>query len=82
MNEADQPSKSVTDVHVVYECRCPCGSLLAKQSIDGIELKCRRCKRVVFIPWETPSTWQTVTTRSPKGQSEQGEPGQKNGRPQ
>lgn len=32
------------------ECRCDCGSLLARLSAVGIELKCRRCKRVVVLP--------------------------------
>ncbi|WP_433937096.1 hypothetical protein AB3662_20885 [Sorangium cellulosum] len=30
--------------------RCDCGSLLARHVAGGIELKCRRCKRVVVIP--------------------------------
>lgn len=33
--------------------RCPCGSLIARRVPDGIELKCRRCKRVVVIPLQT-----------------------------
>lgn len=30
--------------------RCACGSLLARRVPEGIELKCRRCKRTVVIP--------------------------------
>jgi phage FluMu protein Com len=30
--------------------RCLCGSLLANVKKNGIELKCRKCKRVVMIP--------------------------------
>ncbi|AUX32776.1 MULTISPECIES: hypothetical protein [Sorangium] len=30
--------------------RCDCGSMLARHVAGGIELKCRRCKRVVVIP--------------------------------
>ena len=30
--------------------RCCCGSLLARLVNDGVELKCRRCKRQVVIP--------------------------------
>ena len=30
--------------------RCACGSLVARHVSDGIELKCRRCKRIVIIP--------------------------------
>jgi transposase len=32
------------------ECRCSCGSLLARLVEDGVELKCRRCKRTVVVP--------------------------------
>ncbi len=31
------------------QCRCECGNLLAKIALDGIEVKCRRCKRIVLI---------------------------------
>lgn len=32
------------------ECRCACGSLLARVVPSGVELKCRRCKRVLILP--------------------------------
>ena len=32
------------------DLRCLCGSLVAKVTKIGIELKCRRCKRVALIP--------------------------------
>lgn len=32
-----------------HECRCGCGSLLARLRPDGLELKCRRCKRVITL---------------------------------
>ena len=31
------------------DCRCGCGSLLARLRPAGVELKCRRCKRVVVL---------------------------------
>jgi len=31
--------------------RCSCGSLLARMVADGVELKCRRCKRQVVVPF-------------------------------
>lgn len=31
--------------------RCVCGSLLARRVPEGIELKCRRCKRAMIIAW-------------------------------
>jgi phage FluMu protein Com len=46
---------------VAAERRCACGSLLARLCADGVELKCRRCKRVVVIPWQTSATWHGVT---------------------
>ena len=31
--------------------RCLCGNLVAKVSFDGVEILCRRCKRIHVIPW-------------------------------
>lgn len=33
------------------DIRCACGNLLARWRVDGIELKCRRCRRLVVIPF-------------------------------
>ncbi len=33
------------------ERRCLCGQLLARLSKAGVEIKCKRCRRVVVIPW-------------------------------
>jgi len=30
--------------------RCCCGSLLARVIAEGVELKCRRCKRRIVVP--------------------------------
>jgi phage FluMu protein Com len=30
--------------------RCGCGQLMAKQTEEGLEIKCKRCKQVYFIP--------------------------------
>jgi hypothetical protein len=36
--------------HCAGDCRCACGSLLARV-VDGVvELKCRRCKRTHRVP--------------------------------
>lgn len=32
------------------DCRCVCGSLVARLVDDGVELKCRRCKRTLVVP--------------------------------
>ena len=34
------------------DCRCLCGSLIARRVDRGVELKCRRCKRVLLVPWD------------------------------
>ncbi len=31
------------------DCRCACGALMARRTGDGIEFKCRRCKRTWLI---------------------------------
>ena len=31
------------------QCRCSCGSLLARVIAEGLELKCRKCKSLVLI---------------------------------
>lgn len=31
------------------ECRCVCGNLVARVVAEGVELKCRRCKRVLLV---------------------------------
>ena len=41
MSQAPQPTG---------DCRCLCGSLLARVVAGGVELKCRRCKRTVVVP--------------------------------
>jgi phage FluMu protein Com len=33
------------------DLRCACGSLLAKVTPSGIEIKCRKCKRIQIIPY-------------------------------
>ena len=35
------------------DVRCDCGSLLARWTAAGIEIKCRRCKRLVVLPLES-----------------------------
>jgi hypothetical protein len=34
------------------DLRCGCGSLLARRTRLGIELKCRRCKRTIVLRFE------------------------------
>jgi hypothetical protein len=35
--------------------RCECGSLLARLTPRGVEIKCRRCKRITIVPLENVS---------------------------
>lgn len=35
------------------DARCDCGNLLARLTARGVEVKCRRCKRIFVIPLET-----------------------------
>ena len=34
------------------QCRCSCGTLLARVVAEGLELKCRKCKSLVLISHE------------------------------
>lgn len=36
-------------------CRCSCGNLLARLTEHGVEIKCKRCKRLVLFRWEEES---------------------------
>ena len=40
--------------------RCLCGSMLARLVPEGVELKCRRCKRQVIVPLERNKTAKAV----------------------
>ena len=44
------------------ETRCECGQLIAKVRGQGLELKCKRCKRIVVIPFASIKGWNTVTS--------------------
>jgi len=52
--ESRQPQKLreiVAPTKPENSLRCGCGSLLARLVEDGVELKCRRCKRQVVVPF-------------------------------
>ncbi|MCS6294154.1 MAG: hypothetical protein H8J66_13875 [Nitrospira sp.] len=44
------------------ETRCECGQLIAKVCGQGIELKCKRCKRIVIIPFSSIEGWSAVAS--------------------
>ena len=37
------------------ECRCLCGSLIARRVPGGVELKCRRCKLNIVLAFDLPA---------------------------
>jgi phage FluMu protein Com len=41
------------------EVRCECGHLLAKLTAEGLEMKCRRCKRIHVLQI-SPTTLTSV----------------------
>jgi phage FluMu protein Com len=45
------------------QCRCECGNLLAKMAPEGIEMKCRRCKRIVLIRFADIEGYEPLTQR-------------------
>ena len=59
------PLEQMTDV------RCGCGRLMAKRTPMGLELKCPRCKEVIFFEWqsEKKSSGQRSQHPAPKHQT-------------
>ena len=51
---------------VNQEARCECGQLIAKLQRTGIELKCKRCKRIVAIPFSSMEGHPAPYVRSGK----------------
>jgi len=43
------------------ETRCECGQLIAQVRGQGLELKCKRCKRITVIPFTSIKGWSAVT---------------------
>ena len=52
MQSRSQPPQNKSPAFASTEnaLRCCCGSLLARVVADGVEIKCRRCKRQVVLP--------------------------------
>ena len=51
--------------HEAGETRCECGQLIAKLRQAGIELKCKRCKRIVLIPFSAIEGWASPSPSLP-----------------
>ncbi len=45
----------------VSEIRCHCGQLMARVVDAGLELKCKRCRRLVVIPFSSIKGWPMHT---------------------
>lgn len=45
-------AKKEAEKDATLDFRCDCGGLMAKIIPSGIEIKCRRCKRLHRIPFE------------------------------
>lgn len=41
------------------DLRCDCGNLLARVAKEGIELKCKRCKRLILVPFSELEGFET-----------------------
>ena len=54
-------SQAVADVS---ETRCECGQLMAKVKGLALELKCKRCKRIVIIPFNAIEGWTAASSRT------------------
>ena len=50
-NTDDRMSVRALGIGEPSEARCECGQLVAKLRRNGVELKCKRCKRIVVIPY-------------------------------
>jgi hypothetical protein len=53
---------SVSECSHGNETRCECGQLIAKVVEGGLELKCKRCKRIVVIPFSSIQGWNSLAT--------------------
>ena len=49
------------------QCRCTCGSLLARVVPRGLELKCRKCKALVLITHDELVELYRAVDREPPG---------------
>lgn len=61
------------DDHHEEEIRCACGQLLVKVTPEGVEVKCRRCKRIRLLRW--PLSSQARTQKRRKASPLSNEPG-------
>lgn len=53
LNPPGPPLNSINICEDTKEARCDCGHLVAKLRKEGVELKCKRCKRIVLLPLDS-----------------------------
>ena len=58
------PGTSTQTIVEASETRCECGQLIAKIRGQRLELKCKRCKRIVIIPFSSIEGWHTVSEQT------------------
>jgi hypothetical protein len=56
------------------DCRCRCGSLVARIVPGGVEIKCRRCKRDLLVPWSAREGWVQAVEREERAVASPGAP--------
>ena len=57
------PPSSSQAMSEVAETRCECGQLIAKVRGHALELKCKRCKRIVTIPFHSIEGWSASSSQ-------------------
>jgi hypothetical protein len=50
-------SNTSPQVRCAEEVRCHCGQLVARIVDTGLELKCKRCRRLLIIPFASIGGW-------------------------
>jgi phage FluMu protein Com len=57
-----KPSAETQASEAIHErpFRCACGSLLARLVRDGLELKCRKCKRQIVVRMTEDRSWTKI----------------------
>lgn len=50
-------SNTAPEVRCSEDIRCHCGQLMARLIAQGIELKCKRCRRLLVIPFSDIQGW-------------------------
>lgn len=48
---------TLKDACQMSEVRCHCGQLIARLVDAGLELKCKRCRRLLVIPFSSITGW-------------------------